>query len=113
MVQRASWALAPVPLVPLPSNLLTLPAAFLEVRLAWDRAARHYTWHIVVEDGAVPERAPGPPTAAVDLGEIHPAALADGQEIVIITCRALRANQQYTAKKRERKTPHAACRGTS
>jgi putative transposase len=33
------------------------------------------------------------------LGEIHPAALTDGQETVIISCRALRANQQYTAKR--------------
>ena len=41
----------------------------------------------------------GDQTAAVDLGEIHPAALTDGQETVMITCRALRANQQYTAKR--------------
>jgi putative transposase len=33
------------------------------------------------------------------LGEIHPAALTDGKETVIITCRALRANAQYTAKR--------------
>ena len=38
-----------------PPNLLALPAAaFLEVRLVWDRAARHYTWHLVVEDGTKP-----------------------------------------------------------
>src|SRR5215472_3529236 len=50
-------------------NLLPLVAvAFLEVRLVWDRAARHYAWHLVVEDGTQP--APPPPedrTAAVDL----------------------------------------------
>jgi putative transposase len=86
--------------VSLPSHLAALPAAvFLEMRLVWDRAARHYTWHLVVEDGGVPEAAPGTATAAVDLGEIHPAALTDGTETVIITCRALRANQQYTAKR--------------
>ena len=87
--------------VALPSHLLALPdTAFLEVRLVWDRAAQHYTWHVVVEDGGVPEPAPkGDQTAAVDLGEIHPAALTDGQETVIITCRALRANAQYTAKR--------------
>jgi putative transposase len=87
--------------VSLPPNLLTLPAAaFLEARLVWDRAARHYTWHLVIEDGTKP--APTPPgdqTAAVDLGEIHPAALTDGQETVILSCRALRANAQYTAKR--------------
>jgi putative transposase len=92
--------LAPV-VVPLPSNLLALSAAaFLEARLVWDRAARHYSWHLVVEDGTKPAQTPpGDHTAAVDLGEIHPAALTDGQETVIITCRALRANQQYTAKR--------------
>jgi putative transposase len=62
--------------------------------------ARHYTWHLVVEDGVAP--APSPPgdhTAAVDLGEIHPATVTDGKETVIFTCRALRSNQQYTAKR--------------
>ncbi|HEY7348230.1 MAG TPA: transposase [Ktedonobacterales bacterium] len=91
--------LAPVSLLA-PSNLLSLPgSACLEVRLVWDRAARHYRWHLVIEDGLEPQPAPGSHTAAVDLGEIHPAALTDGQETVIITCRALRANQQYTAKR--------------
>jgi putative transposase len=92
--------LAPVA-VRLPDNLRPLPAdAFLEARLVWDRAARHYGWHLVVEDGAKPEPVPpGGHTAAVDLGEIHPAAVTDGKETVIITCRALRANAQYTAKR--------------
>ena len=41
--------------VALPSNLLALPAtAFLEARLVWDRAARHDTWHLVIEDGTKP-----------------------------------------------------------
>ena len=87
--------------VALPTHLRALPqAAFLEARLVWDRAARHYTWHLVIEAGTQP--APPPPgdhTAAVDLGEIHPAALTDGQETVILSCRALRANAQYTAKR--------------
>jgi putative transposase len=87
--------------VALPTNLLPLPATgFLEARLVWDRAARHYTWHLVIEDGTQP--APPPPqdhTAAVDLGEIHPAALTDGLETLILSCRALRANAQYTAKR--------------
>jgi putative transposase len=99
LLGRARGA-APVQ-VPLPSNLLPLSqAAFLEVRLVWDRAARHYTWHVVIEDGTKPALPPsGDHTAAVDLGEIHPAALTDGKETVIITCRALRANAQYTAKR--------------
>src|ERR1051326_5960973 len=87
--------------VSLPSHLLSLPVtAFLEARLVWDRAARQYCWHVVVEDGTTPAPPPlGDHTAAVDLGEIHPAALTEGQETVIITCRALRANAQYTAKR--------------
>ncbi len=82
-------------------HLVALPAAaFLEVRLVWDRAAQHYSWHVVVEDGVHPLPAAGTTTAAaVDLGETHPAAVTDGRETVIITCRALRANQQYTAKR--------------
>src|SRR5215471_19188212 len=86
--------------IPLPSHLLALPkVALLEVRLVWDLAARHYTWHLVIEDGSQASPAPGEAVGACDLGEIHPAALTDGQETVIITCRALRANQQYTAKR--------------
>jgi putative transposase len=99
----------------LPPTLLALPAAaFLEVRLVWDRAAQHYSWHVVVEDGVLPLPAPGTSTAAVDLGEIHPAALTDGKQTVIISCRALRANHQYTTKrlaairaKQDRKKKHS------
>jgi putative transposase len=86
--------------VSLPPNLLPLSsAAFLEARLVWERAARHYSWHLVIEDGRLPAPAPGTTTAAVDLGEIHPAALTDGKETGIISCRAVRANHQYTAKR--------------
>src|SRR5258708_24754252 len=89
---------APVAVL-LPPTLVSLPAAaFWEVGLVWDRAAQHYSWHVVVEDGVPPLPAPGTTTAAVDLGEIHPAALTDGNQTCIISCRALRANQQYTAK---------------
>jgi putative transposase len=91
----------PPVVVPLPPQLLSLPlAAFVGALLVWDRAARHYAWHLVVEDGVPP--APPPPgdyTAAIDLGEIHPAAVTDGKETVIFACRTLRANQQYTAKR--------------
>jgi hypothetical protein len=72
--------LAPVT-VPLPPHLLTLPAsAFREARLVWDRVARHYAWHLVIEDGVPPAPAPpGNQTAAVDLGEIHPAGVTERQ----------------------------------
>ena len=85
---------------PCPLIFAHLPvSAFLEARLVWDRAARHYMWHLVIEDGRAAEPARGVAVVAVDLVEIHPAALTDGQETVIITCRAMRANQQYTAKR--------------
>jgi putative transposase len=71
----------------------------VEVRLVWDRAARHYAWHVVIEDDGQASAPSGEAVGACDLGEIHPAALTDGKETAIITCRALRANQQYTAKR--------------
>jgi putative transposase len=98
LVLALARGLAPVQ-VALPSHLLAAASVVLEARLVWDRAARHYSWHLVVEDGCAPLPAPGTGTAAVDLGEIHPAALTDGTETCIITCRALRANAQYTAKR--------------
>ncbi len=98
--------------VRLPAHLSTLPAAaFREVRLVWDRAARRYFWHVVVEDGSQPPPPPGERTAAVDLGEVHPAALCDsgvdspsptpedGHLPVVFSARALRSVYQYTAKR--------------
>src|SRR5260221_1184697 len=99
LVLARARGLAPV-LFTLPPNLLVLSeAGFLEPRPVLGRAARHDAWHLVLEDGRLPEPEPGTNTAAVDLGEIHPAAVTDGQETVIFTCRALRANAQYTAKR--------------
>jgi putative transposase len=92
--------LAPVTVL-LPPHLRTLPlAAYREARLVWDQAAQHYQWQLVVDDGVPPAPAPpGDHTAAIDLGEIHPAAVTYGTETIIFTCRALRSNQQYTAKR--------------
>jgi putative transposase len=87
-------------LVRLPEHLSVLPQeSFREARLVYDRAANRYEWHIVVEDGQELAPAPGERVAAVDLGEIHPASITDGEEAVVITNRALRANSQYTAKR--------------
>jgi putative transposase len=86
--------------VALPPNLQGLPeGAYKQVELVWDRAGRHYHWHVTLEDGVEPAPAPGNTVVAVDLGEIHPAALMDGQEAVVITARRLRAARQYTAKR--------------
>ncbi|HSK87905.1 MAG TPA: transposase, partial [Anaerolineales bacterium] len=86
--------------VRLPEKLQSLPpSAFLEARLVWDRAARHYEWHLVMEDGSAPGEAPGPHVAGVDLGEIHPAAVSDGEESVIFSARQLRSLAQYSNKR--------------
>jgi putative transposase len=86
--------------VALPPNLQGLrEGAYKQVELVWDCASRRYHWHVTMEDGAEPAPAPGNTIVAVDLGEIHPAALTDGQEAVVITARRLRAARQYTVKR--------------
>ncbi len=84
--------------LPLPLHLHDV-LRVLEVRLMWDRCSRHYTWHLVVENGKQPKEAQGTATMAVDLGEIHPATITDGQIAVVVSCRELRAKRQYTAKR--------------
>jgi len=92
--------LAPV-VVSLPPTLVSLsPAAFVETRLVYDRVSRRYQWHLVVDDGVQPPGAPGKQTLAADLGEIHPAAVANEQgAVVIFTGRELRALNQYRHKR--------------
>ncbi len=86
--------------MPLPANLSAyLADAYKQIELVWDRAGRHYRWHVTLEDGAEPAPAPGNALVAVDLGEIHPAALTDGEAAAVITARRLRATHQYTAKR--------------
>ena len=84
----------------LPAAITRQPSWMVrEVRLVWDRAVRHYTWHLVVENGLQPQPATGTNVMAVDLGEIHPAVCTDGEETVIISARCLRSTKQYTAKR--------------
>lgn len=91
--------LAPIS-VALPAQLGELPAAaFLEMRLVYDRAGRRYQWHVVIEDGSAPAAAPGANVAALDLGEVHPAAVTDSAEAVVFTARQLRSVRQYTHKR--------------
>ncbi len=79
---------------------LTLPLPLaevwrvLEVRLVYDKKARRYTWHVVVENGRQPKPAPGSNTVSVDLGEVHPAVIGDTEEATLITCRARRHQKQ-------------------
>ncbi|HKB49239.1 MAG TPA: hypothetical protein VKC57_16145, partial [Ktedonobacterales bacterium] len=45
--------------VALPSNFLAHPAStYKQVELVWDCAARHYNWHVTLEDGAAPAPTP-------------------------------------------------------
>jgi putative transposase len=85
--------------VALPEWFAATTMRLLEVRLVYDRCARRYTWHLVVENGKTPKIAGGASTVAVDLGEIHPAAATDGQTAMVVSCRELRAKRQYTAKR--------------
>jgi putative transposase len=70
----------------------------LEARLVYDLKQRRYFWHLVVEDGQEPAPSPGDRTAAIDLGEIHPVAITDGEEACIVSCRELRSIAQQTNK---------------
>lgn len=86
--------------VALPARLHCLSdKAFVEMRLVWDQASRHYTWHLVVEDGKVPAPSPGTEIAGVDLGEIHPATASDGSESIVFSARELRSLSQQTQKR--------------
>ena len=86
--------------VALPENLLAYPAsAYKQVELVWDRASRRYNWHVTLDDGTEPAPALGSNVVAVDLGEIHPAAMTDGTAAVVVTARRLRATRQYTVKR--------------
>lgn len=89
----------PVPLR-LSSELSKLEGEqFLEVRLVYDKAYGKYAWHVVIETGMEARLSPGTKMAGVDLGEIHPAAITDGQQSIIISCRELRSLNQYRNKR--------------
>jgi putative transposase len=88
-------------MVTLPPDLGVLPKnAFVEARLVYDRIACRHQWHLVVDDGVeIPLRTEGQ-TLAADLGEIHPAAVAnEAGDVVIFTARDLRALNQYRNKR--------------
>ena len=63
----------------------------LEMRLIFNHKAKHYDWHVVVEDNLQQPEAPGQNVVAVDMGEIHPAAICDQQEAVVLSARAMRS----------------------
>jgi putative transposase len=98
-----------------PKVSITIPVAlrdvlkFVEVRLVYDKKARRYRWHIVVENGKLPKPAPGTNVVSVDLGEIHPAVVGDETTATIITCRARRAESQGHAKRLAKIAAAIAC----
>ena len=84
--------------IPIPERLRGC-LRFLEVRLVYDKYARRYTWHVVVENGLKPKPAPGASVVSVDLGEIHPAVVGDTERAIVITCRERRSRSQGHAKR--------------
>lgn len=73
--------------------------SFLEMRLVYDKVRKHYNWHVVLEDGTIPNTPTGNKTLAIDLGEIHPMSIANELgEVLIVTARELRALNQYRNK---------------
>jgi len=83
----------------LPEALRTLPdTSFRTVDLVYNRARRGYAWHLAIEDGQTVAATTAQGIAAIDLGEIHPATMTDGQEAVIVSCRKLRSDRQHGFK---------------
>src|SRR5262249_47048546 len=88
--------------VRLPPSCVTYPASvYKQVQLVWDRVARRYNWHVTVDDGFEAAPALGTAAIAADLGEIHPAALTDSHEAVVITARRLAELQAKQARKQK------------
>lgn len=84
----------------LPSYLSVLEGKqFLEVRLVYNKAHRKYEWHIAIETGVEPLASPGSQVAGIDLGEVHPVAITDGQHALLVSCRELRSLNQYRNKR--------------
>jgi putative transposase len=68
--------------------------------LVYSKTSCAYEWHIVLDDGMEPSPALGDRVLAVDMGEIHPAVVADHEQALVVSCRALRACKQYGFKRR-------------
>ena len=82
--------------VPLPCDLHN--ATFVEARLVYHRKTSHYEWHCVVDEGMEPILRTEGASAAVDMGEIHPAVITEGNTALVISARELRSTGQGLAK---------------
>jgi putative transposase len=70
------------------------------MRLVYNQSSRKYAWHVVIEDGLLPNAPTGEKTLAIDLGEIHPMAVAnDKGQVLIVTARQLRSLNRYRNKR--------------
>ena len=83
---------------PLPEALQSC-LCIREVRLVYDKCALQYFWHIVAEDGKKPKVPPNNHIVSVDMGEVHPAVVGDGEKATLITCRELRSKKQGHARR--------------
>jgi putative transposase len=83
--------------VTLPKDLQEVQ--FLEARLVYNKKKSHYEWHFVGDDRIEPVLKIEGSIVSVDLGEIHPAVMTDGNTALVITSRELRATGQGLVKK--------------
>jgi len=82
--------------VQLPFDLQGL--SFVEARLVYNRKTSRYEWHFVTDDGIEPIMRTEGASVAVDMGEIHPAVITDGNTAMVISARELRSTGQGLAK---------------
>lgn len=82
--------------VQLPFDLQGL--SFVEARLVYNRKTSRSEWHFVTDDGIEPAMRSEGASVAVDMGEIHPAVVTDGNTALVISARELRATGQGLAK---------------
>jgi putative transposase len=75
------------------------PEAYTEMRLVYNQVSRHHEWHLVIDEGVEVKPTTDTGVAAVDLGEVHPAALSDGVDACVVSCRELRSVVQHTHKR--------------
>jgi IS605 OrfB family transposase len=71
---------------------------FVEARLVYNHKTSRYEWHFVTDDGIEPIMRTEGASVALDMGEIHPACVTDGNTGLVISARELRSTGQGLAK---------------
>ena len=72
---------------------------FNEVKLVYNQGSSKYYWFVSYEDNVIIPKPKGQEVVAVDLGEVHPAAVCSLKESQVISCRELRSIIQGRNKK--------------